>query len=155
MKMEAEGIRKVSRNLFTTTTLYSVKTKIKEILFSLSNGSIVEGTKCINSEISCDHRIHTEDPLSYSPTFLTITSAGPSADIDGDQLGMYEVRGTHNGSPFYRQVDTVRRDREEFEFFVYRRVNGGWGMGPVLDGSISIRNQNKTESVQLGLSVSV
>ena len=149
MKMEAEGIRKVSRNLFTTTTLYSVKTKIKEILFSLSNGSIVEGTKCINSEISCDHRIHTEDPLSYSPTFLTITSAGPSADIDGDQLGMYEVRGTHNGSPFYRQVDTVRRDREEFEFFVYRRENGGWGMGPGLDGSISIRNQNKTESVPL------
>lgn len=127
MKMEAEGIRKVSRNLFTTTKLYSVKTKIKEILFPLSNGKIVEGTKCINSEISCVHHIHTDDPLSYSPTFLTITSAGPSADIDDDQLGMYEVKGTHNSSPFYRQVDTVRRDRDEFEFFVYRRENGGWG----------------------------
>ena len=145
--MLAERIRKESQNSFTTSMLYFVKAKIKKKLFSLSNGTIFGETKRTNSEISCVHHNHTDDPLSCSPTFLTITSSGPSADLNGDHLGLYEVRGTHNSSHYYRQVDTVRRDGGEF--FVYRCKNGNWAMGPGLDGPVSIWNQNKTDIVPL------
>ena len=46
-------------------------------------------------------------------------------------LGVYKKAGTHNSCPYYKQVDTERKDGKEG--VIYRGKGGSWIMGPGLD----------------------
>ena len=96
-----------------------------------------------NRDISSLHYISL-----YMDTTLLVTSAGPSAEYRGDMLGVYKEAGTHNNYPYYKQVDTERKDEEEE--VIYRSKAGGWVMGPGLDGPYAgLKHESNTESVPL------
>ena len=59
---------------------------------------------------------------------LLVTSLGPTAEYQGDMLGIYKKAGTYNNCPYYKQVDTERTDGKEH--VIYKRMEGGWAMGP-------------------------
>ena len=82
-----------------------------------------------------------------TPTKLLVTSSGPSAEFQGSRLGIYKKAGTHKNCPYYKQVDTERSDGKEE--VIYRHKEGGWTIGPGLDGGYAMKNASKTESVPL------
>ena len=85
--------------------------------------------------------------ISLNTDTLLVTSSGPSAENQGDMLGIYKKAGTHNNCPYYRQEDTEMSDGEEE--VIYRSNEGGWVIGPGLDGIRHLKNASKTESVPL------
>ena len=93
---------------------------VYENKYSLSNDSTAEEAKYI----SCLHDIDLQsDEKSANSSYLLLTSSGLSAETKGGQLGIYKEAGTYNNSPFYRQLDSVRSDREHL---LYRHRSGHW-----------------------------
>ena len=85
-------------------------------------------------------------------TYLFVTSSGPTAEWQGFMLGVYKKGGTHNGCPYYKQLDTERRDGEEHVIYRSKRKEGEkeWTFGRGLDGMFNIKNDvSKTDSVPL------
>ena len=97
-----------------------------------------------NRDISSLHYISL-----YMDKTILVTSAGPSAEHQGDMLGLYKDAGTHNNCHYYKQVDTERTDRKEPVIYRSKEGEGGWVIGPGLDGATRLKNESNTESVPL------
>ena len=78
----------------------------------------------------------------HMDTTLLVTSAGPSAEHQGDMLGVYMEAGTHNNSPYYKQVDTTTERKDGEEHVIYRSKARGWviGIGLGMDGSTRLKH---------------
>ena len=81
----------------------------------------------------------------HQDNYILVTSAGPSAEHHGDRLGLFREEGTHNNSPYFRQLNYLRRDKKNI--FFYRCTDRGWRIGLGLDGAIGLKNQNSTASI--------
>ena len=65
--------------------------------------------------------------ISLNSDTLLVTSTGPTAEYQGDMLGIYKKVGTNNSRPYYKQEDTVRSDVKEY--LLYSTKKGDWAMG--------------------------
>ena len=73
---------------------------------------------------------------------MILTSTGPSAERQGDGLGVFDYLQQHNDSPAYIQRHSVANTQP---YFLYRDDSGDWCVSVVL-GSSSCFLRNKTQS---------
>ena len=85
--------------------------------------------------------------ISPNMDTLLVTSSGLSAEYHGQKLGVYKKAGTHNSYPYYKQVNTARKDKKEY--VIYRHEDREWALANGLDGFRALKNASETESVPL------
>ena len=108
--------------------------------------------RCDYEEFGCsavvklDTLSHHVKECGHRPKYLLVTTTGPSADHRGNLFGLYKEAGTHNGAPYFSQLNDVDTEGEPYK--IYKHVGGGWRAGPVLgDTACGLLNSSTTATV--------